>query len=224
VSAITFGRFVLDLDTRELRRGTDIVALSPKAYQLLEVLVVNCPKALSKSTLQGQLWPDTFVLEKNLVNLVAEIREALGDNAANPLFVRTVSRFGYAFREPSSTQSAGAVQIARTVALFRLVWTGGRAALTDGEHVLGRDPDLELFLDAHDVSRRHARIRIAGDEAIIEDLGSKNGTFVSERRVVSPTRLLDGASIRVGSVRLTFTRIHHHGSTETQQASVTDRS
>ena len=219
MSAITFGNFVLDLDTRELRRGSDAVALSPKAYQLLEVLLLNRPRALSKSALQEHLWPDTFVLEKNLVNLVAEIREALGDHATNPRFVRTVSRFGYAFRDVASRDAAADAQMRRIAAHFRLVWPGGRAALTDGEYVLGRNPDLELFLDAHDVSRQHARITIAGNEASIEDLNSKNGTFVSDRRVDSATRLVDGSSIRVGSVRLTFTTVRNRGATETEAAS-----
>lgn len=72
-----------------------------------------------------------------------------------------------------------------------------RIGLSDGEYVLGRDPDLELFLDLPDVSRRHARIRIAGDDAI-EDLQSKNGTFVTECRLdgsVTETRF---ASARRG--------------------------
>lgn len=215
MTAVSFGSFVLDLETRELRRGSESVPLSPKAYQLLEVLVANRPKALSKSALQERLWPDTFVLEKNLVNLVAEIREALDDNATDPRFVRTVPKFGYAFRHPTSKSSAADAQMRSPGARFRLAWPGGRAALTDGEHVLGRDPDLELFLDAHDVSRRHARITIAGDDASIEDLDSKNGTFVADRRIDSATRLVHGASIRVGSVRLTFTRVHNRGSTET---------
>jgi len=217
VTAVSFGSFVLDLDTRELRRGSESVPLSPKAYQLLEVLVVNGPKALSKSALQEQLWPDTFVLDKNLVNLVAEIREALGDNAANPRFVRTVPKFGYAFRH-STSPGAAAARRRPTGARFRLVWPGGRVALTDGEYLLGRDPDLELFMDSYDVSRRHARITIAGNDATIEDLDSKNGTFVSDRRVASPTRLVDGASIRVGSVRITFKNIQSRGSTETEAA------
>jgi two-component system OmpR family response regulator len=72
MTAVAFGRFVLDRDTRELRDAGRTVALSPKAYQLLEVLVTNRPKALAKSDLQEQLWPGTFVVEKNLVNLVAE--------------------------------------------------------------------------------------------------------------------------------------------------------
>src|SRR6476620_11007565 len=147
VTAVSFGSFVLDPETRELRRGRESVPLSPKAYQLLEVLVVNRPKALSKSALQEQLWPDTFVLDKNLVNLVAEIREALGDNATHPQFVRTVPKFGYAFRDSTSPGSVASARVSPTSARFRLAWPGGRAALTDGEYVLGRDPDLELFLD-----------------------------------------------------------------------------
>lgn len=216
VSALLFGDFVLDLDARELRRGGEPMLLSPKAFQLLEVLVSNSPKALSKSALQEHLWPDTFVVEKNLVNLIAEIREAVGDDAARPRFVRTIHRFGYAFRNTTDEPRARRESIRAADVRFRLVWAGGRAGLGDGEHVLGRDPELELFLDAPDVSRRHARIRIAGDEATIEDLESKNGTFVSERRVGSATRLADGDSIRVGSVRLTFTAVRNRGSTETK--------
>jgi DNA-binding winged helix-turn-helix (wHTH) protein len=213
VTAVFFGSFVLDLQTRELRRDNEFVPLSPKAYQLLEVLVVNRPKALSKSALQDQLWPDTFVLDKNLVNLVAEIREALGDIATHPQFVRTVPKFGYAFRHSASTAGA---RMSPASARFRLVWPGGRAALTEGVYVLGRDPDLELFLDAHDVSRRHARISIVGDDATIEDLDSKNGTFVSNQRVNEATALVDGTPIRIGSVSLTFSKVQNCGSTQSE--------
>ena len=216
MTTVSFGAFVLDLDTRELRRGSESVPLTPKAYQLLEVLVVNGPKALSKSALQERLWPNTFVLEKNLINLVAEIREALGEDATNPRFVRTVPRFGYAFRDVTSRNPANAAPRRRTGARFRLVWAGGRAALTDGDYVLGRDPDLELFLDADDVSRRHARITVAGTEATIEDLNSKNGTFVSDRRLDSVRQLVAGDSIRIGSVRLMFTAVRNWGSTQTE--------
>jgi len=216
VSALSFADFVLDLDARELRRGSDAVSLSPKAYELLEVLVVNRPKALSKSALQERLWPDTFVVEKNLVNLIAEIREALGDDAKHPRFLQTVRRFGYAFRHEMSDARAASEPRRRKDARFRLVWPGGRAALTEGHYVLGRDPDLELFLDAHDVSRRHARISIAGEHATIEDLGSKNGTFLADCRLDSAARLEDGAVIRVGSVELTFRAVQSLGSTETR--------
>src|SRR5688572_4073514 len=105
---VSFGPFVLDSDTRELLRADVPVPLSPKAFELLCLLVAHRPKALAKSDLQERLWPATFVVEKNLANLVGEIRDALGDDPSNPRFVRTVHRFGYAFRE-----TAGSVETVR---------------------------------------------------------------------------------------------------------------
>jgi DNA-binding winged helix-turn-helix (wHTH) protein len=210
---VPFGDFVLDLDARELRRRERSVPLSPKAFQLLEILVGSRPKALSKVALQEQLWPDTFVVEKNLVNLVAEIREALGDSSARPRFIRTVHRFGYAFREDAA--SSGGQSRPQHVR-FRLVWKQGRAGIGEGEHVLGRDPDLALFLDSPGVSRRHAVIKVAADRATIEDLGSKNGTFVSDRRVKSAMPLADGDVIRIGAVSVTFKVLAAWGSTHTE--------
>ena len=72
---VRFSEFVLDVRTRELLHGDDQVALSPKAFQLLEILVLNRPKALSKSDLQNRLWPDTFVVEKNLANRSARFEK-----------------------------------------------------------------------------------------------------------------------------------------------------
>ena len=216
MSRVSFGDFVLDLGARELLRGRDAVPLAPKAFELLEILVTNRPKALSKVALQERLWPDTFVVEKNLVNLIAEIRHCLGDDPTHPRFVRTVHRFGYAFRVPPAETAADNVSGLRTAARFRLMWVNGRARLGEGEHVLGRDPDLELFLDSPGISRRHALIRIAGNDATVEDLGSKNGTFVAERRLDSPTRLVDGDVVRVGSVQLRFSAVRALGSTRTE--------
>ena len=142
---VCFGDFVLDPETHELCRGGDPISLSPKAYQLLEILVANRPKALSKIALQERLWPDTFVVEKNLVNLIAEIRQSLGDDPTHPRFVRTVHRFGYAFQVPLAETPADN-GTSRTAVRFRLLWANGHAWLGEGEHLLGRDPDLELFL------------------------------------------------------------------------------
>ena len=199
----------------ELRRGHQAVSLAPKAYELLEILVTTRPKALSKVALQERLWPDTFVVEKNLVNLIAEIRQSLGDDPTHPRFVRTVHRFGYAFQLPV-TETPADHTTRRNAVRFRLLWANGHAGLGEGEHVLGRDPDLELFLDSPGISRRHALIRIAGNDATVEDLGSKNGTFVADRRLDSPTSLVDGDLIRVGSVQLTFNAVRTWGSTQTE--------
>ena len=56
---------------------------------------------------------------------------------------------------------------------FRITWVAGRVTLDEGEHVLGRDPNVEIYLDAPGVSRRHALIKIAAARATIEDLGKQ---------------------------------------------------
>ena len=218
MSRVSFGDFVLDLDSRELLRGRDPVSLAPKAYQLLEILVTNRPKALSKVALQERLWPNTFVVEKNLVNLIAEIRQSLGDDPTQPRFVRTVHRFGYAFQVPPAETASDSTTMHSATVRFRLQWANGRARLGEGEHVLGRDPDLELFFDSPGVSRRHALIRVVGETATVEDLDSKNGTFVADHSLDSPTQLHDGDRIRIGSVELTFNAIPPPASTRTERA------
>ena len=211
---VRFSDFVLDTDTRELLRGSRTVHLSPKAFQLLETLVAARPAALSKEILYQRLWPDTFVVEANLSNLVGEVRAALGDNSRRPRFVRTVHRFGYAFRDASTPEGSG--ENAVRPALYRLVWSAGRATFGAGEHVLGRDPGAELCLESSSVSRRHARIRIFDNEPVLEDLGSKNGTFVNGERAVSAVRLNDRDVIGIGSFRLKFRILVPQPSTETR--------
>lgn len=214
---VRFGGFVLDSDTRELLRGDDRVPLSPKAFDLLSILVTDRPRAISKSDLQDRLWPwpATFVVEKNLANLVSEIREAIGDDPSNPRFIRTVHRFGYAFRE--TFPSTGTAQPAsRDAVCFRLNWLTGHVTLGEGTHVLGRDPDVEIFLNSAGVSRRHAVINISAGRATLEDLGSKNGTFVGDQRVDGSRSLDDGDVIGVGSVKLTLRVIQTQNSTETE--------
>jgi len=213
---VRFDTFVLDSDTRELRRDGRSVPLSPKAFDLLSILVADRPKAISKSDLQERLWPATFVVEKNLANLVSEIREALGDDPSRPRFIRTVHRFGYAFREALPQPGGGGPGRGGGELSFFVKWADGRATIDEGEHVLGRDPDVEIFLNAPGVSRRHALIRISAGRASIEDLGSKNGTFVGDQRVGGSRSLGDGDIIRVGSVKLTLRMIQTPSSTETE--------
>ena len=212
---VRFGAFVLDPDTRELLRGDAQVPLSPKAFELLCLLVANRPNAMAKSDLMERLWPSTFVVEKNLANLIGEIRNALGDDPSNPRFIRTVHRFGYAFRETAThLGTRGSARQPGDIS-FVIKSASSRMQLDEGEHVLGRDPDAEICLDSPGVSRRHARISIGGDSARIEDLGSKNGTFVGDQRVDGSRSLADGDTIRIGSVALTFTVVRAPSSTET---------
>jgi DNA-binding winged helix-turn-helix (wHTH) protein len=209
-----FGEFTLDVGTRRLLRGEEELHLSPKAFALLTMLVESRAQALSKADLQQRLWPSTYVLETNLAGLVAEIRHVLEDSADQPRFIRTVQRFGYWFVGEVVEHGARLTDAAAS-ARYWLLWDTRQIPLNQGENVLGRAPDAAVWIDAPGISRNHARIRLDGAVATIEDLGSKNGTYLHGSPVTAPAELKDGDQIRLGSVLITFRIPPPTGATET---------
>ena len=209
-----FGEFRVDVRTRRLLQNEQEVHLSPKAFELLIMLIENRAQAMSKAALQQKLWPSTYVLETNLAGLVAEIRHVLEDPADDPRYVRTMHRFGYWFIATVSEDSAPVGAIAPHVRYW-LVWEARQIPLSPGDNVLGRAPDAEVWIDAAGVSRHHARICLEGSDATVEDLGSKNGTFLRGQPVTARASLTDGDQIRLGSVVVTFRIPAPSGSTET---------
>ena len=199
----TFGPFVIDDETRQLRRHGREVHLSPKAYELLLTLLAVRPRVISKAELQERLWPDTFVAEANLSNLVGEVREALGDAARAPRFVRTAHGFGYAFCGEATANHALPV-LNPPPPVCWLVWGERQFLLCAGEHVVGRDAGADVRLDASTVSRRHARLVVSAGQVQLEDLGSKNGTFRADSRVGTLVPLSDGDLVRFGSLAVTI--------------------
>ncbi|HXK09358.1 MAG TPA: FHA domain-containing protein [Vicinamibacteria bacterium] len=203
-----FGDCVLDSASRQLRQRGAVRALSPKAYDLLDLLLGCRPRALSKTELLQRLWPETFVVEANLSNLVAEIRAAIGDDPRHPLFIRTVHGFGYAFCGVAEHGAAPARETPllreRRDSVCWLVRDGVRVQLGDGENLIGRHPASIVPIDSPRVSRHHAAIRVAGEEATLVDLGSRNGTFVGGQRIDAPATLKDGDEIQIGPVVLRF--------------------
>ena len=216
---LTFGGVVLDTDARQVLRGAQPVALSPKAFDLLAYLVEQRPNALSKDVLHERLWPGVFVSDTNLAGLIAEIRRALGDDARTPRFVRTVQRFGYAFAGIAAAAEEGSEITKGSSAASGLCWlTCGtrRIPLADGENILGRDENGGR-LASNRISRRHARITVDGADAHIEDLGSKNGTSLRGRAITRREELADGDAIALGGVVLVFRAQSGDRSTRTWQ-------
>lgn len=210
---LRLGELTFDADTRQLVGADGEVHLSPKAFELLKILVEHRPRALSKNELHELLWPATFVSEANLASLVAEIRDSLGDDARHPRFVRTAHRFGYAFCGEAAVVSESASP-SEAASFCWLLKDGRRLPLRIGENILGRDDDV-IQIDSPTVSRRHARIVITAVDALLEDLGSKNGTFTQGAPVSTPVRLTDGDELRIGSVVLRFRMTLPKGATAT---------
>jgi hypothetical protein len=177
------------------------------------ILVENRHRAVSRAELQKELWPSTFVLDTNLASLIKEIRRALGDTADTPRFIRTVHRYGYWFI--GQMKDGERLQSPDPTTRYWLIWSSRQIPVTDGEHILGRAPDASVWIDAPGISRHHARLLLEGQQATLEDLGSKNGTYVGEERVTSPRPLVDGDQIRLGPVVITFRIPPPVGSTDT---------
>jgi hypothetical protein len=179
-------------------------------------LLERRPQAVPRGQLQERLWPKTFVADTSLRRVIAEIRAALDDDERRPRFIRTVRGFGYAFCGAAEEEGAG--RRAESTAACRLEWGKREIPLREGENILGRMDDAVAWIDSSNVSRRHARIVVSGGRATIEDLGSKNGTSVSGRRIDRPTLLASGDEIALGPARMTFRAFHGTGPTETERS------
>ena len=88
--SVRFGAYIMDVSARRLRRGSADVHLSPKAFDLLSLLIARRPSVVEKADLRRALWRDVHVVEATLGNLVAEIRAALDEGSTDPSHIRTV--------------------------------------------------------------------------------------------------------------------------------------
>jgi Tol biopolymer transport system component/DNA-binding winged helix-turn-helix (wHTH) protein len=92
-----FGEFTLDTDQRILLRKDKPLALAPKVFDTLLMLVQNGGRIIEKEELMNRLWPETFVEDGNLTYNIKQLRKTLGDDARRPRYVETIARRGYRF-------------------------------------------------------------------------------------------------------------------------------
>jgi len=206
-----FGDFILDHDRQELTRNGEAVHLTPKAMQLIEILIESRPNVVSHQDLYDTLWPDVVVLEANLKNLLADLRNALDDHDRNGRFIRTVHGRGYAFTDDvvaTRRRDLGS----RLVVFFH---GNRRIILQAGENIVGRGEDATTIIDDPEVSRHHVRIIIDPHRVTVEDLDSKNGTFVNGERISRRVEVDDGDEVRLGPLALMVKIVARSDDTQT---------
>ncbi len=219
-----FGEFLIDSGTRQLQQGGRALHLSPKAFDVLEILVARRPNVVSKEILLAEVWPDRVVEEANLAIVVGEIRKALGDDSKSPGIVLTVSRRGYRFaadaRDPDVAPApAGKDAYPR----WWLTWRDKTLPLRPGENIVGRHPASAVWLSGASVSRTHARITVGPSSVSIEDCGSRNGTFIDGQRLSGPHMLVDGATVLFGSEQASFRQWSDDAALGTEPVRATNR-
>ena len=206
-----FASLIVDAGAREVTDASRPVHLTRKAFDLLLLLLEHRPNAVSKEQINARLWPDTFVSEASLQTLIHEIRQAIDRQGSHESWIRTVHGVGYRFAGEAVAEESSHVLRTRTAAW--LIGESIRVPLDAGDNVIGRDIEGVLEINAATVSRRHARITV-GDACTIEDLGSKNGTWLNGERVTDARPLEDESVVALGSLRLVFRLARHAQSTE----------
>lgn len=202
-----FAEFELDLAAYTLWRGGERVRVQRLPMELLTELVAARGSLVERAQIQSALWgAEVFVDQEAAINTaIRKLRRALGDDADHPRFIETVVGKGYRFVAPVHEVPGRAAAAARPLfPRFVVRHAGTDFALREGDNLVGREPDAHVYIDHPSVSRRHAVIRIGHSQPLIEDLRSRNGTFVDGQRIEKPTPLQDEAIISTGPVILTF--------------------
>jgi DNA-binding winged helix-turn-helix (wHTH) protein len=212
----SFGEYTFDSGTRELLRETEPVHVSPKAFELLQMLIEARPRALSRQEILDRIWSDTFVAEGTMSVVIADLRSVLGDDPRKPRFIRTVHRYGYSFCGEFEPLLDAAAELEPA---YRLLWGAREISLTHGSNLLGRCREAVAWIEDASISRRHAMIEISGTNVSIRDLGSKNGTFVRGERLTDRHLLTDGDAITLGRVPLVLRIFQDGGPTRSVHSS-----
>lgn len=214
-----FGDFELDIAAFALRRNGGNVRLEKIPMEALVLLVENAGTLIDRGRIHAALWgSDVFVDRDAAINTaIRKIRQTLDDDADAPQFVETVVGKGYRFIAPIERRDTVEQRQLPNYCVRR----GTHAfMLENGENLLGRDPAARVYLNHPSVSRRHARISIASNRVVLEDLNSRNGTFLDGRGIESATELHDGAVIGLGPITLTFVALSGPASTRPMSGSM----
>ena len=206
------GEFLVQPSLCRISCAERTVHLRPKVMDVLVCLAETPGKVVSKPAVIDAVWAKEFISDTALSRAVFELRQAVGDDDAQPRYVETIAKRGYrlvAAVEPVG-ESAGTVVAPSP---FVVVLGERDVRLTEGENLIGRGSDVRLTLDSMEVSRHHARIVVTAGRAVLEDLGSMNGTVLRGQRIKGPTELADHDVIVIGGISLVFRCTTGDGST-----------
>jgi DNA-binding winged helix-turn-helix (wHTH) protein len=165
---------------------------------VLVCLAMEAGTLAAKRHLIDAVWRTEFVSDHALTQVIAEIRAALGDDARNPIYIENIPRKGYRLVAAVTPVEALERPVREVTLPLRLRGKDADYPLTQGSNVIGRTTDAAVCIDRTEVSRCHARVIVNGTTATVEDLGSKNGTFLNGQRLHQPAVLADGDEIWIG--------------------------
>jgi class 3 adenylate cyclase/predicted ATPase len=131
-----FEGYVVDTDRRELRRGTTPIAVAPQVFDLLEYLICNRERVVSRDDLIASIWDGRIVSESALSTRINAVRSAIGDSGEDQRLIKTLPRRGYRFTGPVVTKHRDDGVDTTTVA-------ASDAAVSPPSGIIARAPQAE---------------------------------------------------------------------------------
>jgi len=193
------GEWEVEPELGRLTCGDSTVDLELKVMSVLLCLARSSGNLVTRQDLIDTVWDRQFISDNTLTHAIAELRSALGDDAKRPFYIETIHRRGYRLLVDASESHDTRTNTADTASSFHVVMGDRSVRLENGENLIGRIPWATVTIDSLQVSRRHAQIFVDGSSALLEDLGSKNGTYLNRRPLEAPAYLADGDRIGLGS-------------------------
>jgi DNA-binding winged helix-turn-helix (wHTH) protein len=204
--AFKIGEWHVEPDFNVITNGDVEVRLEIKVMELLVYLAHQGDRLVTRSELIDGVWGTEFICDNTLTHAISQLRAALGDDPRNPNFIQTIHRRGYRLLAAVvDLEGRGAADIAQP-SHFRILTPTREIQLREGANLLGRAPGVTVRIDSIWVSRHHAKVEVELEDAVLEDLGSRNGTFVNGERVTEAATLISGDIISLGKLtdRLRF--------------------
>jgi TolB-like protein len=212
-----FEDYVLDLDRRELTRGSKAIATGPQVFDLLVYLVRNREHVVSKDDVLDAVWGGRIVSESTLTSHVNAVRKAVGDSGGEQRLIRTIARKGFRFvGEVSEVRSPDGFSSLKTGPASSNDTPAPPLALPDRPsiaalafHNLSGDPEQEYFADGvvEDIITALSRIRWLFVIA-------RNSSFTYKGRAVDVKQIGRELGVRYvleGSVRKAANRVRITG-------------
>jgi DNA-binding winged helix-turn-helix (wHTH) protein len=196
--SFSLGGWLVEPTLDRISSDCTVVQLRPRAMDVLVALAAASGDLATKRELIDAVWRTEFVSEHALTQVIAELRAALGDKARDPTYIENIPRKGYRLVAPVTYVEQTAAPVREMTLPIRLQGQGVEYSLNQGSNVIGRTAEAAVCIDRTEVSRCHARILVQGTTATLEDLGSKNGTFLNGQRLQQPAVLADGDEIWIG--------------------------
>lgn len=200
-------------------RGEETIHLEPRVMDLLVFMARHAGTVISKHDIIDSVWQQQIVADSALSRCMALLRSSLGDDAASPMYIETISKRGYRLIADVHDITSRSDASGSNPSAFRIRVGEEEVTLSQGESSIGRHPTCVVFVDSPKVSRRHATIHIVGGRANLEDAGSKNGTYLGGVRLTAPVVLANGDEIIVGNTMLKFLVSGEDSGTETMSES-----